>query len=321
MAELDLLEAYRQMLLIRRFEERAAEMYAYGKIGGFLHLYIGEEAVAVGAIEAARPDDDIISHYRDHGYALARGVTADAVMAELFGKATGCTGGRGGSMHLADVSKHFWGGHAIVGGHIPISVGMAFTRKRQGKGQAVLCFFGDGATQIGYFHESLNMASLWKLPVIFICENNYYGMGTALNRAAAQPDIAKRAEAYNMVGVTCDGMDPVAVYTEIGQALERARQGHGPTLVVCDTFRYRGHSMSDPESYRDKAEIEDWRAEDPITTVAARLKESGKIDDAGLAAIETAITRIVDESVRFADQSPDPAPETLTHHVYAQARR
>lgn len=321
MAELDLLEAYRQMLLIRRFEERAAEMYAYGKIGGFLHLYIGEEAVAVGAIEAARPDDDIISHYRDHGYALARGVTADAVMAELFGKATGCTGGRGGSMHLADVSKHFWGGHAIVGGHIPISVGMAFSRKRQGKGQAVLCFFGDGATQIGYFHESLNMASLWKLPVIFVCENNYYGMGTALNRAAAQPDIAKRAEAYNMVGVTCDGMDPVAVYTEIGQALERARQGHGPTLVVCDTFRYRGHSMADPESYRDKGEIEDWRAEDPITTVAARLKESGKIDDAGLAAIETEITRIVDESVRFADQSPDPAPETLTHHVYAQARR
>ena len=305
MASDDSLEMYREMLLIRRFEERAAEMYAQGKIGGFLHLYVGEEAIAVGAIRAARNDDDVISHYRDHGYALARGLSPRSVMAELFGKATGCCGGRGGSMHLADVNRHFWGGHAIVGGHIPIAVGLALARKRQGREAVVLDFFGDGATQNGYWHEGLNMASLWQLPVVFVCEDNRYGMGTALSRAAGQDDIAKRAIAYCLPGRRVDGMDPVAVHEAVSDALAVARRGDGPSLLVCETYRLRGHSMADPEAYRDKAEVAEWRTKDPLPRLAAQLKQAGRADDAELADIENSVNRV--STMRRLSRRPPPS--------------
>ncbi|MBC7542132.1 MAG: pyruvate dehydrogenase (acetyl-transferring) E1 component subunit alpha [Candidatus Sericytochromatia bacterium] len=318
MASVDPLEMYRGMLLIRRFEGRAGEMYAYGKIGGFLHLYIGEEAIAVGAIRATRPDDDVIGHYRDHGYALARGLSPRAVMAELYGKATGCCGGRGGSMHLADAKRHFWGGHAIVSGHVPIAVGMAFARQQQGAKTVVLDFFGDGATQHGYWPEALNMASLWRLPVVFICEDNRYGMGTALSRAGAQEDIAKRAVAYDMPGLRVDGMDPVAVHEAVSDAVALARRGDGPSLLVCDTYRLRGHSMADPEAYRHRDEVATWRERDPIIRLAERLKQSKRADDGTLHDIEVGVMRVIDDAVTFAEESPDPSPDTLMQDIYAR---
>jgi pyruvate dehydrogenase E1 component alpha subunit len=323
MASVDLLEMYREMLLIRRFEEAAAQAYAYGKIGGFCHLYVGEEAIAVGAIRAARPDDDILSHYRDHGYALARGMSARSVMAELYGKATGCCGGRGGSMHLADVNRHFWGGHAIVAGHLPISVGMAYARKTQGRGQVVLDFFGDGATLNGYTHEAMNLAALWRLPVIFIVEDNRYGMGTAIERAAAEEDITKRAVAYAMPSRRVDGSDPCAVLDAVSDAIAIARRGDGPTLLVCDTYRLRGHSMADPETYRSRDEVAQHRERDPLYKVAEQLKQSGRADDRSLADIAAAVDRVVDDAVRFAEESPEPSPDTLMQGIYAEpvARR
>jgi pyruvate dehydrogenase E1 component alpha subunit len=258
------------MMLIRRFEEKAAEMYARGRIAGFLHLYIGQEAVGVGATAAIKPDDYVISHYRDHGQALARGVEPGRIMAELFGKATGVSKGRGGSMHLFDIPRKFMGGFAIVGGHLPLACGLGLACRRLGTRQIVLCFFGDGAVNQGEFHESLNLASIWQLPVIFLCENNLYGMGTNVRKVSAEPDIWKRACAYNLPAEQVDGMDVLAVREATRRAANHAREGKGAYFIETVTYRFRGHSMADPEFYRTKAEVEEWRQRDPIV----RFKDS-----------------------------------------------
>lgn len=309
----------RQMLLIRRFEEKAAEAYALGKIGGFCHLYIGQEAVAVGSLAALRDDDYVIASYREHGQALARGVPAPAVMAELFGKATGCSKGKGGSMHLFDVSKRFLGGHGIVGGHIPLAAGIGFAIKYRGGAQVCLCYFGEAAVNIGAFHEALNMASVYRLPVIFCCENNRYGMGTAFERVAAVTDVVEHACSYDMAAELVDGMDALAVYAATGRAVERARSGGHPTLLEVRTYRYMGHSMSDPLHgvYRTKDEVEEQKQRDPISRLGLKLKEQGALDQAGLDALDAAVRAEVDEAVRVADASPDPDPAELTTNVLA----
>jgi pyruvate dehydrogenase E1 component alpha subunit len=311
-AELQL-KMLRQMLLIRRFEEKAAEAYALGKIGGFCHLYIGQEAVAVGALAALRDDDYVICSYREHGQALVKGIPSGAVMAELFGKATGCSKGKGGSMHLFDVKRGFMGGHGIVGGHIPLAAGLAFASKYQGQGRVCVCFFGEAAVNIGAFHETLNMASVWKLPVIFLCENNRYGMGTAFERVAAVTDIVEHACSYDMAAELVDGMNALTVYDATRRAVERARKQSHPTLLEVRTYRYMGHSMSDPLHgvYRTKDEVEEQKARDPITHLAGKLKEEGIIDQAGLDALDTEIQAEVEEAVKFADESPDPDPGEL----------
>lgn len=315
------LEWYRQMVLIRRFEERAAEMYARARIGGYLHLYIGEEAVAVGAVAALRPDDHLVSHYRDHGHALAKGADVRACMAELFGKATGTTGGRGGSMHLIDPQHHYWGGHAIVGGHIPMSVGLAFAAWYKGEDRVTMCIFGDGAVGNGEFFESLNFASLYKLPIVFLVENNLYAMGTALRQGVAQTAIYKKGEAFDIPGEPVDGMDVVAVHEAARRAVERARAGDGPTLLEALTYRFRGHSMQDPQYYRSKEEVEEYRKRDPITLFEAKLLADGLISEAELRQIEHQVQEEVDEAVRFAEESPFPDPSTLLDHLYAQPER
>ncbi len=309
----------RQMLLIRRFEERAAEAYALGKIGGFCHLYIGQEAVAVGSMAALRSDDYVIASYREHGQALVRGIAANAVMAELFGKATGCSRGKGGSMHLFDVEKRFMGGHGIVGGHIPLAAGLAFAVKYRGGDQVCLCFFGEAAVNIGAFHESLNMSAVWKLPVIYLCENNRYGMGTAFERVAAITDVAEHACSYDMQAETVNGMDALAVYEATQRAVQRARQGGRPTLLEVRTYRFMGHSMSDPLHgvYRTKEEVEEQKKRDPITQLAHKLKDDGVLSQEGVDAIDAEVRAEVDAAVRFADESPDPAPEELYTHVLA----
>ena len=311
----------RQMLSIRRFEEKAAEAYALGKIGGFCHLYIGQEAVAVGSLAALREDDYVISSYREHGQALARGVAANAVMAELFGKATGCSKGKGGSMHLFDASRHFLGGHGIVGGHIPLAAGIGFAIRYRGGDQVCICYFGEAAVNIGAFHEALNMASVYKLPVIFCCENNRYGMGTAFERVAAVTDVVEHACSYDMAAEVVNGMDVLAVLEATRRAVERARRDGGshPTLLEVRTYRYMGHSMSDPLHgvYRTKEEVEEQRKRDPITQLAHKLKDEGALDDAGLEALDAAARAEAEEAVRFADQSPDPDPAELEAHVYS----
>ena len=309
----------RQMLLIRRFEEKAAEAYALGKIGGFCHLYIGQEAVAVGSLAALRDDDYVISSYREHGQALARGVPANAVMAELFGKATGCANGKGGSMHLFDAGRRFLGGHAIVGGHIPLAAGIGFAIRYRGGDQLCLCYFGEAAVNIGAFHEALNMASVYKLPVIFCCENNRYGMGTAFERVAAVTDVVEHACSYDMAAELVNGMDALAVYEATKRAAERARKGGHPTLLEVRTYRYMGHSMSDPLHgvYRTKDEVEEQRKRDPITHLATKLKNDGVLDQPGFDALDAAVRAEVEDAVRFADQSPDPDPAELTTHVLA----
>ncbi|HZI22853.1 MAG TPA: pyruvate dehydrogenase (acetyl-transferring) E1 component subunit alpha [Gemmatimonadales bacterium] len=311
----------RQMLSIRRFEEKAAEAYALGKIGGFCHLYIGQEAVAVGSLAALREDDYVISSYREHGQALARGVPATAVMAELFGKATGCSKGKGGSMHLFDASRHFLGGHGIVGGHIPLAAGIGFAIRYKGGDQVCICYFGEAAVNIGAFHEALNMASVYKLPVIFCCENNRYGMGTAFERVAAVTDVVEHACSYDMAAETVNGMDVLAVLEATRRAVERARGDGGshPTLLEVRTYRYMGHSMSDPLHgvYRTKEEVEEQRKRDPITQLAHKLKDEGVLDDTGLEALDAAARAEAEEAVRFADQSPDPDPAELESHVLA----
>jgi len=309
----------RQMLLIRRFEEKAAEAYALGKIGGFCHLYIGQEAVGVGSLAALREDDYVISSYREHGQALARGVPATAVMAELFGKATGCSKGKGGSMHLFDAGRRFLGGHGIVGGHIPLAAGIGFAIRYKGGDQVCICYFGEAAVNIGAFHEALNMASVYKLPVIFCCENNRYGMGTAFERVAAVTDVVEHACSYDMAAEVVDGMDALAVYAATERAADRARGGGHPTLLEVRTYRYMGHSMSDPLHgvYRTKEEVEEQRKRDPIAQLALRLKEEGALDDAALEALDAEARVQTDEAVRFAEQSPDPNPAELTTHVLA----
>ncbi len=312
----------RQMLLIRHFEEKAGEAYSLGKIGGFCHLYIGQEAVAVGAIAPLRPDDYITSAYREHGQALVRGMTPRAVMAELFGKATGCSHGKGGSMHLFDAGLGFLGGHGIVGSHIPIAAGAAFAIKYKGGDQVSVCFFGEAAANIGAFHETLNMASLWELPAIFICENNGYGMGTAVARASAVRNLAVRGSAYDMPAEEVDGQDVLAVREAMDRAVTRARKESQPTLLEVRTYRYVGHSMSDAAhgTYRTKDEVEEYRRRDPIKVLAERMRAGGALDDAGWQALDAEVKAEVDDAYEFAERSPDPDPAELFTDVYAESR-
>jgi len=312
-----LLKLFKQMVLIRRFEEKCAEAYSLGKIGGFCHLYIGQEAVGVGAISAIREDDYVLTSYREHGQAIAKGISPDAVMAELYGKAGGCSGGKGGSMHLFDKRVNFLGGHAIVGGQIPLATGVAFASKYQETDRVTLCFFGEAAVNQGAFHESLNMAQLWKLPCIYICENNQYGMGTSLARAMSLQDAAKKASAYEMAAEFVDGMDVMAMRQATQRAVQRARAESRPTLLEARTYRYMGHSMSDPGNYRTRAEIEKYQERDPIKLFTATLKEENILTDKDISAIEAEIKEQVEQSVRFAEESPEPDPSELYTHVYA----
>jgi pyruvate dehydrogenase E1 component alpha subunit len=307
-----------QMQLIRRFEEKAAEMYAMGKIGGFLHLYIGQEAVAVGATSVTRPDDYVVSSYREHGHCLAKGSDPKRIMAELFGRIDGLSKGKGGSMHLFDKSVNFLGGHGIVGAHLPLAAGAGFGIKYQGGDQVVLCYFGDGAVPEGEFHESMNLAALWKLPVIFICENNRYAMGTAIHRALAQTEIWRFAETYGIHGEAVDGMDVLAIRECVGRAVERARRDKVPALIEARTYRFRGHSMRDPAGavYRTKEEVEREKLRDPIVMFGERCVKEGALTEADLKLIEKAVYDQVDEAVAFAEASPEPPPEELFTDVY-----
>jgi pyruvate dehydrogenase E1 component alpha subunit len=312
----------RQMLLIRRFEEKAGEAYSLGKIGGFCHLYIGQEAVAVGCLSQLRGDDYITATYREHGHALARGLTPRVIMAELFGKTTGCSGGKGGSMHLFDTSLGFLGGHGIVGGHIPLAAGIGFAIRYREQDQVSVCFFGEAAINNGAFHEALNMAGIWKLPCIFICENNRYGMGTALDRATATWNISERAASYDMAREVVDGQDLMEVMAAMERAVVRARRPAAPTLLEIRTYRFVGHSMSDPihGHYRTKEEVEAHRKRDPIILWGDRLKADGLIDDAGIEALDAEVKAVVLDAYEFAEQSPDPEPEELWANVYAPAQ-
>jgi len=309
----------REMMLIRRFEEKAGEAYSLGKIGGFCHLYIGQEAVAVGSLAALGPEDYITCSYREHGHALARGISGRAVMAELFGKADGCSGGKGGSMHLFDASLGFLGGHGIVGGHIPLTTGMAFAAKYRNTAQVAVCYFGEAAVNNGAFHEALNMAALWKLPAIYLCENNRYGMGTALERASALYDISERACSYDMANEVVDGQDVLTMNAAMERAVQRARTEKHPTLLEVRTYRFMGHSMSDPihGHYRTREEVEDQRKRDPITVWSHRLIEDGLMDEAGVRAMDKAVLEEVDDAYQFADQAADPDLDQLYTDVYA----
>ncbi len=311
---------YFQMALIRRFEEKAAEMYTLGKIGGFLHLYIGQEAVAAGATSALRPDDYAISAYRDHGHCLAKGSDPRRAMAELFGRRDGLSKGKGGSMHLFDKSVNFLGGHAIVGAHLPLAAGAAFAIKYQGGDQVVLCYFGDGAVPQGEFHEALNLAALWKLPVIYLCENNRYAMGTAIHRALAQTEIWRFAENYRIPGEVVDGMDVLAVREVVGRAVERARSQKTPALIEARTYRFRGHSMRDPSAaiYRTKEEVEREKQRDPILLFRERCLREGILTQAELTTLEKEASDLVDEAVAFADASPEPPAEWLFADIYKE---
>jgi pyruvate dehydrogenase E1 component alpha subunit len=310
----------RQMLLIRRFEEKAGEAYSLGKIGGFCHLYIGQEAVAVGSLGALGPNDYITCSYREHGHALARGISARAVMAELFGKAPGCSGGKGGSMHLFDASLGFLGGHAIVGAHIPLATGMAFAAKYRNTDQVSVCYFGEAAVNNGAFHEALNMAALWKLPAIYLCENNRYGMGTALERASALYDISERACSYDMANEVVDGQDVLIMNSAMERAVQRARNEKLPTLLEVRTYRFMGHSMSDPihGHYRTREEVEDQRKRDPISVWSQRLITDGMMDEASVRAMEKSVVEEVEDAYQFADQAPDPEAGELYTNVYAE---
>jgi pyruvate dehydrogenase E1 component alpha subunit len=312
-----LINIYHQMLLVRRFEEKSAEAYSTGKIGGFCHLYIGQEAVAIGAISAIRKDDYVLTSYREHAHAIAKGISPEAVMAELYGKATGCSKGKGGSMHMFDKELGFLGGHAIVGGQIPLATGVAFASKYKGTDQVTLCFFGEAAVNQGAFHESLNMAQLWKLPCIYICENNQYGMGTSLARAMSSQDISQKACAYDIASEFVDGMDVLAVREATLRAVERARKEYLPTLLEVRTYRFMGHSMSDPGNYRTRAEIERHQERDPIKLFSASLKEEGVLSDSEFQKIEAEVKEQVEKAVRFAEESPLPDPKELYTDIYA----
>ena len=311
------LDLWRQMILIRRFEERAEQAYTEGKIGGFMHLYIGEEAIAVGALAGLNPDDDVVTHYRDHGYALARALAPNALMAELYGKATGICKGKGGSMHFADPQKHFWGCYAIVGGHIPLAVGLAFAAQYQNQSRVAVAIFGDGATNIGMFHESLNMAKVWNVPLIILVENNQYGMGTAVHRASAVPDMITKALAYNIPAVQVDGNDVLAMRDVMMHAAQNARCGEGPQFIEAHTYRWRGHSMGDPQRYRSKDEVEKMKTRDPIARFENRLRESARATQDDFARIRAEVERVVAESIEFAETSPFPEPSELYTDVFA----
>ncbi|MEB3196939.1 MAG: pyruvate dehydrogenase (acetyl-transferring) E1 component subunit alpha [Candidatus Sericytochromatia bacterium] len=307
---------YRQMVLIRQFEEKCAELYAGAQIGGFLHLYIGEEAVAVGAIHALGPDDDVVTHYRDHGHALARGIEAAPLMAELCGRATGVCKGRGGSMHLADIKRRMWGGYAIVGGHLPVAVGLAHAHQFRQSGGVTMCFFGDAATDIGEFHEAMNFAQLWRLPIVFVCENNLYGMGVPIAMNSAMQQIVEKARAYGMPAERCDGMDVENVHEVVSAAVAHARAGRGPFFIEAMTYRFRGHSMADPELYREKAEVEAWKQRDPIQTFKARLVRAKVLSQSAADQLEREVSEEVEAAARFALESPFPDESTLFDDIY-----
>ncbi len=312
------LDLYRQMVLIRRVEERAAELYQQGKIGGFLHLYIGQEAVSTGLVAARKPQDRIITAYRDHGVALNVGIPATQVLAELLGKATGISKGKGGSMHMADVERNFWGGHAIVGAHLPIAAGMALADRYSGSDGVTICMFGDGATNIGFFHEALNLSKVWNLPVLWVCENNRYGMGTAVRRASAVDEIRQKANGYGIPNAEVDGMNVMAVQQAAAEALGKIRTGEGPFLLEALTYRFRGHSMGDPERYREASEVKKWQENDPIGIYRAYLTDEGIVVGEELDAIENRVEEEVQTAVQFAESSPDPAPEELFTDVYVE---
>ena len=310
-------ELLRSMLLQRRFEERTAEAYALGKIGGFCHLYIGQEASGTGVISVLRDDDYIVTTYRDHGQALARGMTPREIMAELFGRSDGCARGKGGSMHLFSRDRNFLGGHGIVGGHIPLATGVGFAIKYRGGDQVCVCFMGEAAVNNGAFHEALNMAALWKLPVIYVIENNRYGMGTALERASAINDIYERGAAYDMARNSVDGQDVLAVRASTMEAVERARTESMPTLLEIRTYRFMGHSMSDAVSgtYRTKQELDEYLKRDPISLLRSKMEENGEITEDEVTALDEELKAIVEDSWQFADASPEPPPEALYEHV------
>jgi len=308
----------REMVRVRRFEERCVELYSAARIRGFLHLYIGEEAVATGVMQALEPGDNVVATYREHGHALVRGVPANALMAEMFGRVTGCSRGRGGSMHLFDAQRRFYGGQGIVGGGLPLAVGLALADQMQDRRRVTCCFFGEGAMAEGEFHEAINLAALWHLPVLFACENNRYAMGTALERSESETDLALKAAAYEVPAWAVDGMDVEAVEEAARRQAEMVRGGGGPAFLECRTYRFRAHSMYDPDLYRDKAEIEEWRRRDPIDLHAARLRERGWLDDEALAEIEAAATAEVDDAVAFAEAGELEPVEDLERFVHSE---
>jgi pyruvate dehydrogenase E1 component alpha subunit len=308
---------YREMLRIRRFEERAAQLYQQEKIRGFLHLYIGEEAVCVGAMQALQPDDAFVGTYREHGHALIKGVSARSIMAEMYGKQEGCSRGRGGSMHLFDKATRFYGGNAIVGGGLPLAVGLGLAERMRKGSRIVACFFGEGAMAEGAFHESLNLAALWHLPVLFVCENNLYAMGTALSRSESEVDLVRHAETYRVRGRSVDGMDVVAVEAAARDAVAHVRSGEGPMFLEAKTYRFRAHSMFDAQLYREKTEVEEWRERDPIARFEARLRDAGLLDDGACGRIEGDVTEEIEDAVRFAEAGTFEAIAGLADHVYA----
>jgi pyruvate dehydrogenase E1 component alpha subunit len=309
---------YRNMVLMRRFEQAAAESYAEGKIGGFMHLYIGQEAVAAGAISSLNHDDFVVATYRDHAHALARETPARALMAELFGRETGICRGRGGSMHFFDAERYFLGGYAIVGGQLPIAAGVALACQLRGEDRVVMTFFGDGASNQGVFHESLNMAKLWDLPILFVCENNFYGIATDVRISSSYNEIHRKSAGYGIPGHVVNGMDVLEVRQACDDLVKSVRQGSGPVLLEARCYRYQGHSMTDPGKYRSQAEADLWKKRDPIPRLAKRMLEAGLVDAERIAAIEREVDDIVTDAVEFAEQSPEPRPESLYDNVYVE---
>lgn len=315
----DYLELFHQMILIRLVEEQATQLYQQGKIGGFLHLYIGQEAVSTGLISSRQPQDRVITAYRDHGVAINCGIPVKVVLAELLGKATGCSEGRGGSMHMADVGKNFWGGHAIVGAHLPIAAGMALGDRYQGRDSVTICMFGDGATNIGYFHEALNLSKVWNLSVLWVCENNLYGMGTSVERASAVSEIRQKAEGYLIPNSRIDGMDVMEVRNAAQKAIETVRSNRTPYFLEIETYRFRGHSMGDPERYRTSDEVKCWQdEEDPIGIYHKYLLDNKIISSEELDELEKASEQEVQAAVQFAESSPEPLAEDLYKNLYVE---
>ena len=315
------IELYDQMVLIRLVEEQAAQLYQQGKIGGFLHLYIGQEAVSTGLIGARKPQDRVITAYRDHGVAINCGLSANEVMAELLGKQTGCSQGKGGSMHMADVKKNFWGGHAIVGAHLPLAAGLALGDQYQHNDGVTICMFGDGATNIGYFHEALNLSKVWKLPVLWVCENNQYGMGTSVERASAVSEIRQKAEGYGIPNRRVDGMNVMEVLKVTEEILATIRAGNGPYFLEIITYRFRGHSMGDPERYRQAEEVRCWQENDPIGIYRKHLTEAGIASEQELNARDKQMEAATLAAVQFAENSPEPPADALFQHIYVEPDR
>jgi len=318
MEKSDYLDLYHQMVLIRRMEEESAQLYQQGKIGGFLHLYIGQEAVSTGLIAARKPQDRIITAYRDHGVALNVGIPARQVMAELEGKVTGISKGRGGSMHMASVERNFWGGHAVVGAHLPLAAGLALGDQYQGKDGLTICMFGDGATNIGYFHEAVNLSKVWHLPLVWVCENNQYGMGTAVERASAVSHIRRKADGYDIPNETVNGMNVIEVYNAAVRIYDKVRKEGGPYFLEVETYRYRGHSMGDPERYRKAEEVKKWQEEDPIGIFRNYLLAQKAASEAELDGEEKKVEEEVKDAIQFAETSPEPDLSTLYENIYVE---